>query len=124
MSVKDEYCIIFQQRLKEIGIDDCPDYYETSRTIKAEIELLSRNLQDTIQFLDNDCTAEQLIWISEVFEEISAKFQSWDFIDALYRCTDKYPEESKRYNIKDCIEFAIGVLDDNVYQQRFPLIDD
>ena len=124
MSIKDEYTIIFHQRLKEDGIDDTPDYYETSPTIKAEIELFSRNLQATIDFLDNDCTAEQLVWLSEVFEEISAKLQSWDFIDALGRCADKYPEECKVYNIKECIEYAIGQLNDDVYQQRFPLKND
>ena len=124
MSVKDEYTIILHQRLKEDGIDNTPDYYETSPTIKAEIELFARNIQDTIGFLDNDCTAEQLVWLSEVFEEISAKLQSWDFIDALGRCADKYPEECKVYNIKECIEYAIGQLNDDVYQQRFPLKND
>ena len=124
MSIKDEYTIIFHQRLKEDGIDDTPDYYETSPTIKAEIELFSRNLQATIDFLDNDCTAEQLVWLSEVFEEISAKLQSWDFIDALHRCADRYTEECKVYNIRECIEYAIGQLNNAVYQQRFPLKND
>ena len=124
MSIKDEYTIILHQRLKEDGIDDTPDYYETSPTINAEIDLLARNLQETVDFLDNDCTGEQLVWLSEVFEEISAKLQSWDFIDALGRCADKYPEECKVYNIKECIEYAIGQLNDDVYQQRFPLKND
>jgi hypothetical protein len=124
MSIKDEYVVILRQRLKEDGIDDAPDYYDNSPTIKAEINLLSRNLQETIDFLNNDCSAEQLIWLSEVFEEISAKLQSCDFIDALNRCADKYPEECKVYSIKECIEYAIGQLDDDVYQQRFPLKND
>ena len=124
MSIKDEYVVILRQRLKEDGIDDTPDYYEMSPTINAEIELLARNLQETVDFLDNDCTGEQLVWLSEVFEEISAKLQSWDFIDALNRCADKYPEECKVYSIKECIEYAIGQLDDDVYQQRFPLKND
>ena len=124
MSIKDEYTIILHQRLKEDGIDDTPDYYETSSTINAEIDLLARNLQETVDFLDNDCTEEQLVWLSEVFEEISAKLQSWDFIDALNRCADKYPEECKVYNIRECIEYAIGQLNDTVYQQRFPLKND
>ena len=124
MSIKDEYPEIIKRRIKDDGLDDTPDYYETSPTIKAEIELFARNIQDTIVFLDNDCTAEQLVWLSEVFEEISAKLQSWDFIDALGRCADKYPEECKVYNIKECIEYAIGQLNDDVYQQRFPLKND
>ena len=124
MSIKDEYVVILRQRLKEDGIDDAPDYYDNSPTIKAEINLLSRNLQETIDFLNNDCSAEQLIWLSEVFEEISAKLQSWDFIDALHRCADRYTEECKVYNIRECIEYAIGQLNDEVYQQRFPLKND
>ena len=121
MSIKDEYPEIIKQRIKDDGLDDTPDYWETSPTIKYEIELFTRNLQETIDFLNNDCTAEQLSWMAEVFEEISAKLQSWDFIDALRRCADKYPEECKIYNIRECIEYAIGQLNDDVYQQRFPL---
>jgi len=120
MSIKEEYAVILRQRLKENGIDDAPDYYETSPTIKTEIELISRNLQETVQFLDNDCTAEQLIWLSEVFEEISAKFQSWEFIDALKRAADRFPEECKRYRICDFISFAEGQLSPEVYRQRYP----
>ena len=120
MSIKDEYTVILRQRLKENGIDDASDYYETSPAIKAEIELLSRDLRETVQFLDNDCTAEQLVWISEVFEEISAKLQSWEFIDALKRAADRFPEECKIYNIRECISFAEGQLSDEVYRQRYP----
>lgn len=120
MSIRDEYTVILRQRLKENGIDDTPDYYETSPTIKAEIELLSRDLHETVQFLDSDCTAEQLVWISEVFEEISARLQSWEFIDALKRAADRFPEECKTYNIRECISFAEGQLNDEVYRQRYP----
>ena len=126
MSLKDEYVKIINQREEEDRkhLSELPDYWENSPAINAEIELFSRNLQETIDFLDNDCTADQLSWMSEVFEEISAKLQSWDFIDALNRCADKYPEECKVYSIKECIEYAIGQLDDDVYQQRFPLKND
>lgn len=126
MSLKDEYVKIINLREEEDRkhLSELPDYWENSPAINAEIELFTRNLQETIGFLDNDCTADQLSWMSEVFEEISAKLQSWDFIDALGRCADKYPEECKVYNIKECIEYAIGQLNDDVYQQRFSLKND
>ena len=126
MSLKDEYVKIINLREEEDRkhLSEIPDYWEKSPAINAEIELFTKNLQETIGFLDNDCTADQLSWMSEVFEEISAKLQSWDFIDALGRCADKYPEECKVYNIKECIEYAIGQLNDDVYQQRFPLKND
>ncbi len=120
MSIKDEYPKILAQRWKEYGLDDTPDYYEKSPTIKAEIKLFTRNVQETIDFLDNDCIGEQLIWLSEVFDEISSKLQSWDFIDALYRCAKRHPKESEEYYIYDSISFAEGQLSDEVYYQRYP----
>ena len=124
MSIKDEYPAIIKRRIKDDGLDDTPDYWETSSTIKSEIELFTRNLQETIDFLDNDCTAEQLSWMAEVFEEISEKLQSWDFVDALKRTADRFPQESQKYSIFQKIEYAIGQLNDDVYQQRFPLKND
>lgn len=121
MSIKDEYPEIIKRRIKDDGLDDTPDYWETSPTISAEIELFSRNLQETIHFLDNDCTAEQMIWMSEIFEEISRKLQSWDFIDALHRVAEKYSEYSKKYHLSDTIAIAEAQLEDSIYQQRYPV---
>ena len=122
MSIKEEYAEIVKLREEEEDKDlsELPDYLETYPAIKAEIELFTRNLQETIQFLDNDCTADQLSWLSEVFEEISAKLQSWEFIDALKRAADRFPEECAQYNIRECILFAEGQLNDDVYRQRHP----
>ena len=121
MSIKDEYPKIIKQRINDDGLDDTPDYWETSPTIKSEIELFSRNLQETIDFLNNDCTAEQMIWMSEIFEEISAKLQSQDFVDALRRVAEKYPEYSKKYHLSDTIAIAEAQLEDSIYQQRYPI---
>ena len=122
MSIKEEYAEIVKLREEEEDKDlsELPDYWETSPAIKAEIELFTRNLQETVDFLDNDCTEEQLLWLSEVFEEISAKLQSWEFIDALKRAADRFPEECKTYNIRECILFAEGQLSDEEYRQRHP----
>ena len=122
MSIKDEYAEIVKLREEESDkcLPELPDYWETSPAINAEIALFTRNLQETVQFLDNDCTADQLSWMSEVFEEISAKLQSWEFIDALKRTADRFPEECKKHCIRDSIQFAEGQLSAEVYRQRYP----
>ena len=122
MSIRDEYVEIVKQLVEEEKkcLPELPDYWETSPAINAEIALFTRNLQETVQFLDADCTADQLSWMSEVFEEISAKLQSWEFIDALKRAADRFPEECKIHNIRECILFAEGQLSDEVYRQRYP----
>ena len=122
MSIKDEFAEIIKLREEEDEkcLSDLPDFWETSPVIKAEIELFTRNLQETIQFLDNECTAEQLAWLSEVFDPISAKLQSWEFIDALKRAADRFPKACEEYSIRDFILSAEGQLDDDVYRQRHP----
>ena len=122
MSIKEEYAEIVKQLAEEEKkyLPELPDYWETSPAIQAEIALFTRSLAETVWFLDNDCTAEQLIWLSEVFEEISAKLQSWEFIDALSRCFGKFQKECEGYSIKDCISFAEGQLSAEVYRQRYP----
>ena len=122
MSIAEEYEKIVKLREEESDkcLPELPDYWETSPAIKAEIALFTRNLQETVTFLDNDCTADQLSWMSEVFEEISAKLQSWAFIDALKRTADRFPAECKKHCIRDSIQFAEGQLSAEVYRQRYP----
>ena len=111
-----EYAAIIRRIEK---IQDHPIYFEMP-AIKSEIELLSRNLQDTVNFLDHDCTGEQLAWMSEVFEEVSAKLKSWEFIDALERTADRFPKACSEYNIRNCIGYAVGALPETVIRQRYP----
>ena len=115
MKIKDKYPEIIKLRETE---EELP--WEDMKSIKATIELFTANLQETIDFLDNDCTADQFSWMSEVFDEISEKLQSWEFIDALRRTAAKYPEETRKYNVLSFIETAEGMLSDEVYAQRHP----
>ena len=56
MSVKDGYAEIIKLRGEESDkcLTELPDYWETSPAIKAEIAVFTKNLQETVQFLDND----------------------------------------------------------------------
>ncbi len=53
------------------------DYWE------AALEIFSKNIDETIDFFKNDCTDEELFWISEIFEELIAKTQSRKLLDVL-----------------------------------------
>ncbi|WP_142414400.1 hypothetical protein [Hathewaya massiliensis] len=58
-------------------INGMEDYYWEPLTT-----LLTKNEDDTIGFL-RECSDEQIYWISEVFEDISDKFQSKRFLEFL-----------------------------------------
>ena len=122
MSIAEEYKKIVRQLELERKnhLDEVPNYEDVSLAIKPEIALFTRNLLETIQFLDDECTAEQLVWLSEVFDPISAKLQSWAFIDALKRAADRFPKECEQYSIRDFILSAEGQLNDDVYRQHHP----
>ena len=81
----------------DYGIEKCRD--EMTVAFCADIN-------ETIRFLDEECTGEELIWLSEVFENIAARTQSEEFIAAIKRTAAKYPVETEMYYIADNINYA------------------
>lgn len=61
-----------------------------------EIEILTKDIKESIRVLENECTPEDIYWISEIFEDIAEKTQSKDFIAAIHRIHDKMPEDVKK----------------------------
>ena len=78
----------------------------------GEIDILSRNIEDTIEFLENECTANEFSWLSEVFDDVAEKTQSRAFVDCLYKVAKKFPDECREYHIDKVLEYAEGALDD------------
>lgn len=55
------------------------------------IEVLSEYEENTIRYLEN-CSKEDLYWISEVFEDIAEILQSKELINCLRKLDKKFPE--------------------------------
>lgn len=60
--------------------------------------IFSKNEESTIKFLNN-CKKEYIVWISEVFEDISEHLQSRLFLQCLENLNKKYPELCLRVDI-------------------------
>lgn len=86
------------------------DDFGIEESWKKLTEILSENVDDTIAFLENDCTADEFSWLSEVFDDVAEKTQSKAFVDCLYRVAKKYPEECKKYYIDRVLMYAEGAL--------------
>ena len=89
MSIFKDYNDLVAQRIKIAGDFD----YEKDPVILGTIELMTKNIEETIAFLDNDCTEEQFI------------------IDALVRVSKKYPKATEKYNIDYFINSAAEYTD-------------
>lgn len=77
---------------------------------KEEIDILSRNIEDTIKFLENDCTAEEFSWLSEIFDDVAEKTQSKTFVECLFEISNKFPDEYRIYHIDKVLHYAKDTL--------------
>ncbi|MEE1212747.1 MAG: hypothetical protein UHO11_09655 [Treponema sp.] len=104
--IKDEFAKIEA----ELEVTDMNNYYVRDPLIEKEIELFTKDIKATIEFVKNDCTASQFSWMSEVWDEIVEKTKSKEFVDCIKETAKKFPEECEKFNIAGSIESAEGYL--------------
>lgn len=79
-----------------------------------EIEMLSEDVDATISFLQNECTAEEFSWISEIIDNLVEQTRSRELVQAYKNLADKFPEECRESNILEPVKFAENVLNEDV----------
>lgn len=87
------------------AVDDEWDY-GVKESWKKVLAIIAESIEETISFIENDCTANEFSWLSEIFDEIIDIFPNKKIIDALRKAAQKYPEETEKYNINYCIDMA------------------
>ncbi len=102
MLIGEKYAALIAEREKIDGDID----YDSNPVIKEMIDLLAKDVDATVSFLDNECSETQFIWMSEIFDEIAEQTRSKDFIEALHRVAKKYPEAVEKYNLEYFIDSA------------------
>lgn len=85
-------------------------YTEIEKTWDEMIALFSKDIKKTILFIKTECTGDEFVWLSEIFEEIAEQTQSKCFINCLYETAKKFPKETEQYNIISFIDDAADVL--------------
>lgn len=79
-----------------------------------EIEILGEDVDATISFLQNECTAEEFSWISEIIDNLVERTRSRELLQAYKNLADKFPEECRESNILESVKFAENVLNEDV----------
>jgi len=85
--IKEDMAKIIEERKKKHIEDD----YGIQECWEKIIDILSSDVQQTVVYLEN-CTQEELYYISELFEDISQRVQSPVFIECLRKLDEKFPE--------------------------------
>lgn len=94
MDLKENMNIVLSRRKKLNMNDD----HGIEKCWNKMTELLSNDLDTTIKYLE-DCNADDLYWVSEIFEDISANLKSQKFIDCLRKLDKKFPELEMTHDI-------------------------
>lgn len=79
--------LILEKR-KSLNINDD---FGIEKSWNEMTELLSQNEMETINYLE-ESTERDLYYISEIFEDVSERFQSEQFINCLRKLDKKFPE--------------------------------
>lgn len=80
--------------------------WETEPIIQEMIKLLTRNIDETIKYLKTECTADEIFWMSEIFDELVETTQSKLLIDVLQETIDKYPTKDREYHLSEMLNIA------------------
>lgn len=96
----------FEKIVAKLEVTDMENYLAKDPLIEKEIDLFSKDIQETISFLKNDCTGRQFVWMSEVFDEIVEKTNSREFIEVLKETVKKFPNENKEFYLDSSIQSA------------------
>ncbi len=100
----------FQAIIQKRATIDDENYYEVEKCWNEMAAVFSADITKTIQFL-GVCTADEFSWLSEVFENIAEKTHSKEFVLTLRKTAEKFPVETRQYNILDFIEAADCIVE-------------
>lgn len=102
----------FREVLKKLNETEIEYDYGIEMCWKEEVEILSEDIPSTIEYLQNQCTADEFVWISEIIDDLAEKTRSRELVECYKSLMGKFPEESKIYHVDFCIECAEDFLED------------
>ena len=85
------------------------------------IDVLCEDMPGTIKYLYSECTVEEFLWMSEFFEETVARVPDMGFVDGLRYLAEKYPKETKEYDVEFFINSAQYLIEE-IEAQNWPLV--
>ncbi len=90
------------------------DASSAEECIQEEISILCEDIDQTIDYFEKRCSAEEFVWLSEVFEEVQSTLKSEKLRQCLLSTADRFPDETKEYNIRYFIDDTDYTDDESV----------
>ncbi|MEF9880830.1 MAG: hypothetical protein RR975_15560 [Clostridia bacterium] len=81
------------------------DYFEES-VWKAKVDAICADLPAAIGFILSECTDEEFLWLSEIFDDVMDKTRSAEFLQALRERADRVDNPEWKAEILEDIRTA------------------
>ena len=109
----------YQEIIDKMRNLDPNDSYGFEILWRKLIDLLLLDLNDTIELICNKCTPDEFSWTEAIFSDILEESQSPELLFAMHKTLSKYENEPEiiDYNIKNCMKYADGALNDDAYAE-------
>lgn len=78
----------------------------------AEIKQFTVNLEESIRFIKEECTNEELYWLGEVFDDIMEKTRSIEFLNCLRERAERVENPQWKAEILEDIRTAAAYIDE------------
>ena len=88
--------------LQKMVNPELPDWDKTAPFLDA-VALLSQDLRETVDFIDNFCTPEQLVWMSVIATDVAVNLKDRAFTDAMRKAAIRFSKQIDGYNVDECI---------------------
>lgn len=102
---------LFHQVIHERMTNPNANYYEIPWW-EAEIKQFTANIQESIRFIENECTDEELYWLSEVFEDIVDRTRSVEFVHCLQMRVQHVENPEWKQSILDEILITLDYVEE------------
>ncbi len=96
-----QYHKVIKERIVSPGA-----FYYADPWWDAEIKQFTLDVSKSIHFIDNECSDEELYWLSEVFDDIMDRSRSKEFLECLRRRAQKVEDSKWREEILEDIRTA------------------
>lgn len=86
------------------------DYYEES-VWQAEVDAICSDMVAPISFILAECTGEEFVWLSEVFDDVMDKTRSSAFLDCLRQRVQSVENAEWKQTILEDVRTAAEYID-------------
>ena len=82
------------------------DDYGIEENNKKAVEILSSNLDDVIDFIENECSYEDFVWMSEIFDDLWLEYKKQGVQNKFAIAVNKANKKFVSQGFKDLEDFV------------------